>query len=445
MRLNIRLIGTLHGIFALAIVGTLLLQTARVMGRSSQGISVSRKGKGDNGAAVIFILGGSLWVIGHVGYFFGRLIQSSVSRQREYLADASAVQFTRNPHGIANALKLIGAVGSGVASPNTMEVSHLLFASGMNSLFATHPPLVQRIKFWDASFDGDFAEAHRQLRKRAEVSKKEAEDAEQDYWHALKSVAALGYLTEEEHAGLHDPVTAMCCICGCLLSTDEAVLERQRPLLPRRAPTRRITNDEDMPAACLAWRERVQKWTLKERRMACEMAVNALRSQPPVTLDEFLETVLKLIEAAGEASPFEFAVVCMVRRRLQPMKMRKSEDALPVSRTLPASISRVLSVMAYGFEEKDAAEFKRLWDIGAKRMAEICDTIAPCDMETVDDMEAFETALSTLERMAPLVKRTLLEACTAIAEADGTVTDTEDTLLFAIADAIDAIGWNTDF
>ena len=442
MRLNIRLIGTLHGIFALAIVGSALLDTARVMGRTSRTISVSRKGKGDNGAGVIFLLGISLWVIGHIGYFFGRLIQGSVSRQREYLADASAVQFTRNPHGIAGALKLIGAVGSTMASPNTMNVSHMLFASGMQSLFATHPPLVKRIKVWDASFNGDFTEASRQLRRRTEETKKEAEDAEQDFWRTMKSVAALGCLTETERSGLHDPATAMCCICGCLISTDAAVLERQRPLLPRRAP-----NDEELPAACLAWGERVQKWTMKERRVACEMAAGALRNQPLPALDKFLTTVRTLIEADGEVTPFEFAVACMVRRRLRPLKMMTSptRDAPPVSRTLPEAISRVLSVVACEFEEKAPAEFKRLWDIGAHQMASVCDTLTPCAMETASDMEAFEAALSTLERMAPLIKRTLMEACTAIAKADGTVTDTEETLLFAIADAIDAIGWNTAF
>jgi len=168
MRLNIRLIGTLHGIFALTIFGMLLWQAARIMSMTR---GRSRK-KDENGTMAIvvglFVLGLLIWLIGHIGYFFGRLIQSSVSRQREYLADASAVQFTRNPMGLANALKLIGAEGSRLETPKTVEMEHMLFASGLKSMFATHPPLIDRIKFWDGAFNGDFTEARRLLQKRTE-------------------------------------------------------------------------------------------------------------------------------------------------------------------------------------------------------------------------------------------------------------------------------------
>ena len=117
MRLNIRLIGVLNGILIIGIVGYYLLYSA----------SFSRRGRSnDKGAVGMLALAIGLMVIGYAGTFFGGLIKSAVSRQREYLADASAVQFTRNPDGIAGALKRIGGLeyGSKVGNPAAAEVSH---------------------------------------------------------------------------------------------------------------------------------------------------------------------------------------------------------------------------------------------------------------------------------------------------------------------------------
>src|SRR3974390_512049 len=151
MRLNIRLIGLIFGIMALSIIGRILMLTSR--GRSS-GRSDSRGG--------LVLLGLSVFVLGLVGAFFGRLIMAAVSRQREYLADASAVQFTRNPLGIAGALKKIGGLGengSRGGAAHSEEDSHMFFGNGLPTpffgLLATHPPLEERIRAIDPNFDGN--------------------------------------------------------------------------------------------------------------------------------------------------------------------------------------------------------------------------------------------------------------------------------------------------
>ncbi|MEX0738001.1 MAG: M48 family metallopeptidase [Pseudohongiella sp.] len=152
MRLNIRLIGLLHGILVLGMMGYYLMRTA----------GVSRRGKNGNG---IVFLGLGLIVIGAAGTFFGNLIKAAVSRQREYLADASAVQFTRSAEGIAGALRRIGgdSAGSQLANPGAAEISHALFSQGVSTsfaaLFATHPPLQQRIKRLQPQWNGDFSMA----------------------------------------------------------------------------------------------------------------------------------------------------------------------------------------------------------------------------------------------------------------------------------------------
>ena len=152
MKLNLRLIGILHGIMILGLIGYYLLRAGG--GRRSRSSQ-------NNGGGVL-LLGLGLVVIGYGGTFFGNLIKASVNRQREYLADASAVQFTRNPDGIAGALKRIGgdSMGSTLHNPNGAEISHALFSDGIRhtftSLFATHPPLEQRIRRIEPNWDGVF-------------------------------------------------------------------------------------------------------------------------------------------------------------------------------------------------------------------------------------------------------------------------------------------------
>src|SRR5262245_58633369 len=159
MRLNIRLIGLIFGIMALSIIGRILMHASG--GRASR--------RDDPRARMaLVLLGVAVFVLGLVGAFFGRLIMAAVSRQREYLADASAVQFTRNPDGIGGALKKIGglAEGSRIGNPQAAEVGHMFFANafagaGLAGLLATHPPLVERIRRLDPQFDGRFPEVGR--------------------------------------------------------------------------------------------------------------------------------------------------------------------------------------------------------------------------------------------------------------------------------------------
>jgi Zn-dependent protease with chaperone function len=144
MRLNLRLMGLLFGLLVIALIGRTVLRGAtRLRG--------DRKG----GAMIVVLIALAVLIIGYVGLFFGRLIQAAVSRSRESLADASAVQFTRDPSGLRGALVKIGAssAGSRVGNPEVEEVAHMLFAPGMSRLFATHPPLLERLKAIDPRFD----------------------------------------------------------------------------------------------------------------------------------------------------------------------------------------------------------------------------------------------------------------------------------------------------
>ena len=153
MKLNVRLMGVLFGIMVLGLIGRMV-----VRGGYHSSIVSSRRNRN---APVVLVVGIGLVILGGIGVFFARMIKASVSRQREYLADASAVQFTRQSEGIASALKKIGGYseGSKISATDPEEVSHMLFGSGASlmGVFATHPPLVDRIQALDPSFkEGDF-------------------------------------------------------------------------------------------------------------------------------------------------------------------------------------------------------------------------------------------------------------------------------------------------
>lgn len=147
-RLQIRLIALAFGLFALTIVGRILLRSGSVRG----------DGNRNKNAAPIALFGLAMLLCGFIGIFFGQLMQAAVSRQREHLADADATQFTRNPAGLADALKRIGGwqARGHVNDPNAMEAAHLFFVPAVGSLFATHPPLEERIRALDPDWDGKF-------------------------------------------------------------------------------------------------------------------------------------------------------------------------------------------------------------------------------------------------------------------------------------------------
>jgi len=167
MRLNIRLISLLFGILCVSIIGQLVFRFAATTTRGSR-----NNRNGAPAVLVIVLAGAAIWLLGSLGVLCARVLQAVVSRQRENLADASAVQFTRDPGAMADALKVIGAsAGKGyLHNAETSEVAHMLFADGLRmNLFATHPPLIQRIRAIEPTFDGKFDETARKIKLRLDA------------------------------------------------------------------------------------------------------------------------------------------------------------------------------------------------------------------------------------------------------------------------------------
>ncbi len=455
MRLNIRLMGVLHGILLIALIGSIILRggSRRAMFRSSS----RSNGKGK---AVILIVAVALLVVGYLGVFFGRLIKASVSREREYLADASAVQFTRNPDGIVGALKKIGgfAGGSTLEAPNAEIASHSYFGPGLKALsahmFATHPPLGDRIRRIDPQWQGEYDAAS------AEISEDETPAALSGLTSGLSSarsgVEAPIALTPDDavaHAGApsaahmdyarqllstlpdkvlgaaHSPFGARALAYSMLIDKDQAVWQKQLGLLQAHADpgVLRMMQEVHQSVAGLPRQTYLPLMTL---------CTAALRNLSPRQHRDFSGILEKLIDADGIQTPLEFALLRVLRRHLD-RHFSDADRTGTIHRSLNGRAREcgvLLSALAQ-IGHDDPVAMEGAFQAGLSRL----DLRAPPALTLADKMDfaAVGEALDRLEQVAPLGKRKLIAACAATIASDGKVTVEEGEILRAVSDSLD--------
>jgi Zn-dependent protease with chaperone function len=459
MRLNIRLIALIFGIIALSIVGRILMWSSG--GRSSSSRSDSR------GGLVLFGLG--LFVLGLVGAFFGRLIQAAVSRQREYLADASAVQFTRNPDGIAGALKKIGGLqeGSRVENPRADEIGHMFFANafrgGFSGLLATHPPLEDRIRRLDPSFTGEFPEVRPVEVDRAELEGPRPRRAPPTAGlptipglpqvplpamglAAAQAAERVGRVTPKEidhaaaqHADFpdalrdaaHEPFSARALVYALLLDPRADLRDRQLGLLKAGA------EPVDF-AESLRLTTPVQALPDALRLPLLDLAMPALRQMSPRQHLTFRSQVEALISADQRLSLFEYTLRCVLHRHLDAQFLPREQPRGPLEnspRRLEPAVAKVLSLLAWeGQSKPDQAA--GAFAAGMRNFAGDGQTYSLSPREECSLAE-FDAALQTLNRSTPAIKRRAITACAACIVADRQVTVRESELLRAICDTLD--------
>lgn len=443
MGLNLRLLGWLNGILLVSQAGEAVF---RGMRRAS-----------GRGAGAIALAAGALYVVGYVGYFFGRLIKSAVSRQREYLGDASAVQFTRNPEGLAGALKKIGGLlsGSRLDHPRAAEVSHLFFSNGVEEAWLqaldSHPPLVERIRCLEPRFDGRFpkvtplpAPPPAEIYIKPRPAKASPEPA------ALSGAAVAALLERvgepvQEHIDLarrliaelpeavvsatRDPFGACALVYGLLLDGNPEVRTLQEEILDARE------------SAAIAGEVRrlylaVETLAPKVRLPLLDLSLPALRA---LSREQFLrlkETVAKLSSADSRLSLFEFTLHYLLLRHLEPRFTPRPQRPAQIYglRGVQKECSSILTALArVGHREETVAQqaFARGVQLLHEPKAEFSFVPASeCGVATL------ERAFGVLDGASPLIKRRLLAACLECLIHDGTVTVAEIELFRAIADAI---------
>jgi Zn-dependent protease with chaperone function len=451
MRLNIRLMGVLFGIVCISTIGRIVVQSVgRGAGRSSGG-----RGKG-GGAAGLVLFGLALLVIGWLGVLFARLIQAAVSRQREFLADASAVQYTRNPRGIGLALAKIGGLGGRLQSPHTEAASHMLFADGMQRFLggamATHPPIEERVERVLPGFRrqlasaGDMVEAatavpapvvpagaagfagdggDRRAGSRTRPADLVAAAGDPQAADVVAARELLQRLPLELSVAARDPMRAGAVIVALLLERDNA--QRERQLAPLR--------ERDHPLAYEASTlfQLIVRLDAGLRLPLLELSTPALRAQSPASRQDLRKLARELALGDGRLSPFEFALLRLLERHV---RLPGEAPSRPPGRPTPLirhaeATAVVLSVLAHAGAGGDTAAAAAAFRRGQQHLGPVA------QMELLPaarcDGTGLERAVDDLAGVSPLGKRNLLSACAEAAAADGMLTSDEADLLRALA------------
>jgi len=442
MRLNIRLIGWLYGIMVLGMIGYFMLRSNRY-----GMVSRSRNNKGAGG---LLALGLGLMVIGYGGTFFGNLIKAAVSRQREFLADASAVQFTRNPDGIGGALRKIAASqeGSLLENPDAAEVSHMLFGQGIKAgfsgLFATHPPLEERIKRIQPrpglrtdrprSFDITTDAATQATRPTGaaavmtgiavaeRIVAAVGEPSQASLQMAVEQLAALPpKLKEEAHSSLGASLLVFALL---ILPSLPAIRKKQLALLQARL----------QPATLQSLHGIVQELHELPRELhtvLMELAIPSLKQLSTSQAKVFLALVQELVLADGQKGLYEWCLQKSVQQQLAP-------PAAEAFRQLDlenchAACSILLNALAHTGQET-ASERKAAFLAGADALG-IKQAIAwredPVSSDELDE------AMATLVTLKPLQKPRLLKAMVASILHDGKLLPDEVELLRVVGALLD--------
>lgn len=435
MRLNIRLIGVLNGILLLAILGRILFA---IGGRVRVG--GDRNGNSAGITLGIFGLGVALFIIGWIGVFFAKLIKAAVSRQREFLADASAVQFTRNPDGISRALYKIGVASGRLESPRADEASHMFFGNGLRdpamSWFATHPPIDARIHAINPQFDPE--SVPRPINPPPVPTNNQSAPA-RDRWsptggppnvrQLAMASAMLAALPEAIRSGANQTASAEAIVYSLVLSHDPVLLAKQIGLIDLTPPERALLDEE-----------------LKRRDEIAENAVLAvidlcIPTLRRISMDQyqvFRSNIRKIIESDGEVSFLEYVLHKAIVRHL--------DHYFEKSRSVPISFRSVVpllpdcvhlfSALAWlggdDADDRDAAYRAGITALMIKSDAFPMERRDECNLAAVD------AALDRIATADAVTKNKILTACGRVILADDLVQPRQEALLRAIADAVGA-------
>lgn len=433
MRLNIRLIGILNGILFLALIGGFLLRMGIYAPRSE-----SSDGRSKAVGFFIFIgTGLALYLVGWIGVFFGKLIKAAVSRQREFLADASSVQYTRNPEGLAGALAKISKFSSRLESPRAEEASHLFFGNGIAdawlAMLATHPPIEERIEEILPGFDIAAAKAKAPVdlpttKKKTVIGGRLAEALLPGQPRVAEAAALLEGLPELSRSACRELHGACALVYSLLLPDDEKLRERQIAL---------IDADDALRAEILGHFEKRSGLNSAQRLALLDISIPTLRHLSHEQYAVFRANVKKLVEADRQIDLFEYTLQKILVRHLDLYFTNATGATVAYNSLLPLLpetgilLSALASVDPGTPLQRDLAFRSGVAELLVKPSA------FPLKRSESIDLRAFDAALDKIALAAPDVKRTILTACGAVVMHDGETNDQEVEFLRAISDTLD--------
>lgn len=436
MKLNMRLIGWIFGLVMIAMMGRLLVQMMRH-------VRPSRDSKGGGGVMAVFVVGLVLWLVGSVGVFFAKLLQAGVSREREYLADAAAVQFTRNPAGLADALKKVGGFWrqGAIQTPRAAEARHLFFAGSelVKMGFATHPPLEARIRAIEPSWQGGMIAAEKQVVFADDAEERVASNlAPATAAFALDSLGESSRLDPQVGAALRKKLSdgrvvfqskpdAQALLYGLLLAQDPDEHREGLGYLESAAGAA-------MAGQAELWSRALEGRSAAEKLATVDLSLPWLRRMGRDEAQEFIGLTQRLIEADGHLHLFEFMLQKVIERQVAVgLGLR---PVAKVRHRALADLGRETAVLAGAFAGLSADP--AAWE--AARADFLSHTGR--ELERLDaarcGLAEVAAALVQFEAATPLVKVQVLRLCGLVAVHDGVLEDNEVELLRACAEAIGA-------
>ena len=445
MRLNIRLMGVLFGIMVLGLIGRMILRGSRH----------SSRGKGA-GAAVIIGLG--LTILGGIGVFAARVIKAGVSRQREYLADASAVQFTRQTRGIASALKKIGGYSehSYLQATDPEEVSHMLFGSGakLSGMLATHPPLVDRIRALDPQFSpADFPRVD--VRERRRVSESRTSGFASDVTTALArggaavlpdTIAESVGQPDNEHVefaqDLRRSIPELLYDAAhsselAYLLTVALVLDRSGDHVERQLAIAREVLGSERSRLIRQYYDAIAGTGPEYRLPLLEVAFPALKLRPAPHLQHLIKLAGRLIEIDGTIDLYEYCFYRVlhvhVQQAIEPSR-RRAKGRHSRDEIQKAAINLLRLIADYGHDSREAADAAFAAGIAEFGDWAAADTSRP---ETGHRIETLDGSLDVLLGLYSSGKQTLLKAISAVVTHDAHLAVTEAELIRVVCATLD--------
>lgn len=433
MRINVRMIGLLAGILMIGQIGRILMDTR------------SRYSSDRKSNNALPLIGFGLWLIGAIGLFFGQLIKAALSRQREFLADASSVQFTRNPLGIGGALIKIrdAETQSYLASRHAGDISHMCFGEVMryrfNALFATHPPLEERIRAIDPALE-------KHLRQRTQTNApispaKQATDSASASFAGLNRQdvkQSVGTLTPEQiqrgermHQQIpdallraaHEPALAALLIHALVLAEpqhDNAVNQALK----------QIFSTQEL-GLVMDYRSRILAMPPALRLPLFDITVPALQRYDETQQAQFIERLHAVINADKHFTLSECAFVLLIDKYLHPST--KPPASINSTHKVEAEIVTLFSALSFaskGNEQERRTHFER-----AMRCLGI--NIADTDALQIPTASSLKHALQRLNALSPLLKNSLIDNAVDMVIADRQIHITEMELLRAFSEMLD--------
>ncbi|WP_392535208.1 M48 family metallopeptidase [Nostoc sp. C117] len=436
MRLNLRLVGLLHGILFIYLTGELLLRLR----------SGSREDKG----LPLWGFGLALMAIGGIGLLCGRLIKAAVSRQREFLADASAVQFTRNPNGLNGVFQKLQQMDSRLISPSAEAASHMFFGNALNpsfweDMFCTHPPLAERIRRVGGLNVSKLAAMPSRNHTRsqeslvmgfaggnnampAQVVNQVGSVAPEHFAHAQ---GLLSQLPESLRLGVREQQSAMAIAFALALDTENLqIQERQIAWLREVQPT-------DLVEKTLQLSTEISQLDPRIRLPLVDLTVPALRQNSAKECQRLCKCVHGLVKASGSLLLWDFVLQLILWHRLQPCINPTSVTAVEfttIEQIWPDSILVLSALARVGHSEPNAIDYAfrsgvfRLPKAGEQEKP---DTPVPCNFSDI------KKSIERLQMATPKLKQAIIDACAHTVLLDNKVTPSEADLLRAIAMTLD--------